>query len=213
MSLFNYSFGGQSFQTSSNFFALNPSFGNVQVPIISPLVTLSPQQNLFVGSVLVSDRLNIGLSNSSDIINFNGGYLNGSDSFKFQPNFNNPSLSVGYFGKLAGIDSTTLNLLLEEANKKKGDKTWLKNFIAFLGKNWAAILSGVITAGTLIQQSKNSQLGTQIGNTGPDVYIPTNTPEVPTPYTSGGTGDIQSFISSNLLPIGLVVGAYFLLRK
>lgn len=213
---FNFNIGG--FNISPTTFAQNNALASVQMPqFISPSSQLTNNQFAFVTGVFASNKLTVGLSSNSDLINFNGGYLGGKDSFQFKPNYTNPALSVGYITKFLNFPSDQMALLLEEADKKKGDKVWIKNFLAFIGKNWTYIVSGVVTAATLIQQSKQANFSTNLG-VGLDGTTAANGTGFPSeiiiPTNSGGTGTIESLISSNLLPIGLgAVALYFILKK
>jgi hypothetical protein len=186
----------------TNIIATDPQA--TQFGTLKDFAALQTNQKSYLTNTLKSDRLNFSFTPSGNIK-----YSNGYDSnvINYQPDYTNPAKSVNFVAQMYGLPASTTLELTNAANENKGNPTFLKNALAFIGKNWQQILTGVVTVSTAIKY------GSQTNAQGFDANINPNTGlqwgEIPN--TQAGT---NSGISTQTLLIGggLLAGIYLITR-
>jgi hypothetical protein len=192
----------------TNILAVDPNAQNFGT--LKDFNALQTNQKAFLSTTLKSDKLQFNFDSFGNI-QYSNGYT--SKPIVYSPDYNNPAKTVNFLAQAYGLPSSTSIELTNAANSNKGNKNFLKNAIAFVGKNWQGLLTGAVSVATAIKygQGGNVQMGDP--NTNPTTGLPWG--DVPNQNPTDGSGGILGGISTNTLLIGgaLVVGAIYLTRK
>ena len=192
----------------TNLLAVDPNAGNFGT--LKDFNSLQTNQKAFLTSTLKSDKLNFQFDSFGNI-QYSNGYT--SKPIVYTPDYNNPVKTVNFLAQAYGLPASTTLELTNAANANKGNKNFLKNTLAFIGKNYEAILTGAVSVITAIKYGQNTG-NTQMGN--PNINPQTGLPWGDVPKTDPQPTETASVgISTTTILIGggLVAGLYFLNRK
>lgn len=196
------------FEFFTNISNLDPAATNL--PTLKDFAQLQTNQSSYLSQTLKSDRLKL-VFDSFGNIQYSNGYL--SKPVIYSPDYNNPVKSINWIAQLYGLPQSTTLELTVAANKATDKKGFLKNTLAFIGKNWQSILTGVLSVSAAVQYSQNSGLSETDPNINPATGLPYG--EIP----AGGTGanSVLSFLNENKVLIGGLAlvgfGFYYLSKK
>lgn len=189
----------------TNILAVDPTVQNLGT--LKDFAALQTNQKAYLSSSLKSDRLNFNFDSFGNI-QYSNGYV--SKPIVYSPNYSDPAKSVNFMAQLYGLPASTTLELTAAANANKGNKPFLKNTLAFLGKNWQQILTGAITVATAIKYGNSGGISETDPNINPATGLPYG--EVPQGDGNGGGGAF-GISTSTLIIGGLGLGAVYLLLK
>ena len=191
----------------TNILAVDPSATNFGT--LKDFAALQTNQKAYLSNTLKSDKLNFNFDSFGNI-QYSNGYT--SKPIVYSPNYSNPAQSVNYIAQLYGLPASTTIELTNAANANKGNKPFLKNTLAFIGRNWQQILTGAITVATAIKYGNSGGFTETDPNINPNTGLPYG--QVPPTEPGSNGGGFLGFSTTQLLVGGLGIGAlYLLLRK
>lgn len=197
---------------SSNYFnTLESRFANFNSLPITDFQNLSDYQLNYFLNVLNSSNLQTVFEGDQVVFTaFPTNGTAGAFTVRYLPDYQTPYNSIKYLGELFNLPQSELAYLLSEAQNKAGNKDWLKNTIAWIVKNWPAIVAGFVTFKTV--QSSINNTGTPGGFDTPINQQPGQTVPVENVPGANQGFDLGSFISANAVPlIGIGAVGYFAL--